>query len=127
MYVMGGLNEQWQMVRETNIFDPETGAWTKGPELPGDEMNGFSPAAAVHDGELYVSVADGGLYRLTSEGWQKASAAKPTGDPRAGRRRQWRVSRLCRGCGGEIVPAWPGAGSHRQNQALSYPLLAGRD
>jgi hypothetical protein len=77
MYVMGGLDDNWKMVRETNIFDPETGVWTKGPDLPGDEMNGFGPAACVHDGDLYVSVADGGLYRLTAEGWQKASSAKP--------------------------------------------------
>jgi hypothetical protein len=77
MYVMGGFDEKSGIVRETDIYDPATNTWTKGPELPGGDLNGFSPAACVHDGELYVSVADGGLYRLAADGWQKTSKATP--------------------------------------------------
>jgi hypothetical protein len=42
-------------------------------------MNGFAPAACVHDGHLYVSVADGSLYRLNSstQQWVKAGTSTP--------------------------------------------------
>ena len=41
-------------------------------------MNGFGPAAAALDGQLYVSVDDGGLYRLgTANAWEPIGRATP--------------------------------------------------
>ena len=79
MYVLGGFDEQGKITKEVSIYDPRTSIWTKGPSLPGDERDGFSPAACAHDGTLYVSVADGGIYRLDESGqqWEKTGSATP--------------------------------------------------
>jgi hypothetical protein len=79
MYVLGGFDEHGKIVKEVSIYDPATGVWTNGPVLPGNEIDGFSPAACVHDGGLYVSVADGGLYRLdeSKQQWEKSGKATP--------------------------------------------------
>jgi uncharacterized GH25 family protein len=79
IYVIGGFNDKAEVVREVAIYDPATDRWTKGPELPGDEENAFAPAACEHDGDLYVSMADGGVYRLdeSKQIWQKAGSATP--------------------------------------------------
>ena len=52
----GGFNDRGKIVREVAVYDSKTDQWGNGPVLPGDEMNGFPPAACVHDGMLYVSV-----------------------------------------------------------------------
>ncbi len=79
MYVMGGMDDKNRIVHDVDIYDPATGQWTKGPALPGDEIDGFSPAACVDGGKLYVSVADGSLYRLNdaTQMWEKAGATTP--------------------------------------------------
>jgi hypothetical protein len=79
MYVVGGFDDRGKIVREVAIYDPKADRWTDGPALPGGEMNGFAPAACVHDGVLYVSVADGSLYRLDAAGqqWEKLGASTP--------------------------------------------------
>ena len=80
MYVLGGLDEHGAIVRTVSIYDPAIGAWSQGPALPGGSaIDGFSPAACMHDGKLYVSVADGGLYRLdeSRQQWEKAGQATP--------------------------------------------------
>ena len=42
-------------------------------------MNGFSPAACVVDGRLFVSVGDGSLHRLSASrgGWEPVATATP--------------------------------------------------
>lgn len=80
MYVIGGFNKSAMVSRDVDIFDPKTGVWTKGPKLPGkDENNGFAPAACVHNGSLYMSLADGALYRLnqSAQAWEMAGQATP--------------------------------------------------
>ncbi len=77
LYVIGGFDEKSEVIHAVSIYDPKDGQWTKGPELPGDEVNAFAPAACVHNGELYVSTADGTLYRLNNktQSWDKAGSA----------------------------------------------------
>lgn len=80
MYVLGGFDEHDKVVRNVSIYDPASGDWSEGPTLPGGAAtDGFAPAACVHDGKLYVSVADGGLYRLdeSRQHWEKAGQATP--------------------------------------------------
>jgi hypothetical protein len=79
MYVVGGFDDHGKIIREVAIYDSKTGEWSTGPALPGDEMNGFAPAACVHDGVLYVSVADGSLYRMDAAGkqWELLGASTP--------------------------------------------------
>jgi outer membrane protein assembly factor BamB len=79
LYAMGGFDDHGKVIHEVSIYDPKTGLWTQGPDLPGTEIDGFAPAACVHEGKLYVSVADGTLYRLndSQEKWEKAGNATP--------------------------------------------------
>ncbi|HEX4232482.1 MAG TPA: hypothetical protein VHZ07_27720 [Bryobacteraceae bacterium] len=80
MYVLGGFDEHSDVVRAVSIYDPGTGIWSERPGLPGGTAtDGFAPAACVHDGKLYVSVADGGLYRPddSRQQWEKAGQATP--------------------------------------------------
>jgi N-acetylneuraminic acid mutarotase len=80
IYVLGGFDDHGKIVRDVSIYDPASGRWSEGPALPGDApTDGFASAACVHHGKLYVSVADGGLYRLNQSRrlWEKASQATP--------------------------------------------------
>ena len=79
MFVMGGITDMGRVVGDVDIYDPRTKAWTKGPALPGSGVNPFAPAAAVDAGSLYVSVADGTLYRLdrSEQSWEKVGRGAP--------------------------------------------------
>ena len=79
MYVMGGITDKGAIVQDVDIYDPGTNMWTKGPGLPGTGINAFAPAATVYNGSLYVSVADGTLYRLNEsmERWDEMGRATP--------------------------------------------------
>lgn len=80
MYVLGGFDEHGKVVKKVSIYDPLTGAWAEGPALPGTAaIDGFAPAACVNDGNLFVSVADGGLYRLddAAQQWLKSGETTP--------------------------------------------------
>ena len=79
VHVFGGFDERSQVVRGSSIYDMASGEWSKGPELPGGAMNGFGPAATVVGRNLYVSVDNGGLYRLNDDAstWTKVAQATP--------------------------------------------------
>ncbi|MBS1874685.1 MAG: hypothetical protein JSU00_15830 [Acidobacteria bacterium] len=79
MFAMGGIDAEGAVSAEVNIYNPATGLWTKGPTLPGAGMNTFAPAACVHRGRLYVSLADGVIHRLdeSTRRWIEAGRATP--------------------------------------------------
>ncbi len=79
IYVMGGFNESAKPSRRVEVFDTIKGRWSEGPDLPGDSMNGFAPASCVQDRRLFVSVGDGGLYRLNPEAksWEWVADTTP--------------------------------------------------
>ena len=68
LYVIGGMNEDHDVVRTVSIYDPETESWNSGPELPGDGMQGFGVSAWNLGGRLFASGTDGRLYRLSLDG-----------------------------------------------------------
>ena len=76
VYVIGGLTTSGRGSRSVDIYDPVKKAWTKGPDIPEPDMNGFSPAAAVAGGELYLSVADGKVFGLSKkrDAWNAIAA-----------------------------------------------------
>jgi hypothetical protein len=76
VYVIAGLTDDGGTSHEVDVFDPATRKWTTGPQIPGDRMNGFSPAAVVLDGHLYVSPADGTVYRLAGDKWEPTATLK---------------------------------------------------
>jgi N-acetylneuraminic acid mutarotase len=77
LYVIGGITPSGAVSTDVDIFDPETKSWTKGPSLPGPNMRGFAPAAAVHNGALYISVSDGAVFRLQKDRWEEAASSTP--------------------------------------------------
>jgi N-acetylneuraminic acid mutarotase len=79
VYVIGGFDDRAKIVRGMSIYDVATESWSEGPALPGGPMNGFGAAAATVGGRLFVSIDDGGLYRLndTATAWDKAGQATP--------------------------------------------------
>jgi N-acetylneuraminic acid mutarotase len=79
MYVLGGMDDHGTISHQVDIYDPKSHLWTNGPLLPGGEIAGFAPAACVHDGKLYVSIADGSLYRLNEPKgqWEKLADTTP--------------------------------------------------
>lgn len=79
LYVIGGIDHADKVQSTVNVLDTTTGAWSEGPALPKGPINGFSPAAAVHAGRLYVSVGDGGLHRLSVDGiaWEPVATKTP--------------------------------------------------
>jgi N-acetylneuraminic acid mutarotase len=79
MYVIGGFDAKNQIVRDVAVYDPATNTWSQGPQLPDGPGISFAPAAAVHHGDLYVSVSDGTLYRLNKASiqWEKTGKSTP--------------------------------------------------
>jgi N-acetylneuraminic acid mutarotase len=78
VYVIGGMNEEDHVELKVDIYDPATKSWKAGTPIPGPRRNGFSPAACVAGGHLFVSVADGKVHRLSDPGdaWQQTGELK---------------------------------------------------
>jgi hypothetical protein len=70
--VIGGMNEEREIVRDVHTFDPSSGAWQSIAAFPGQGMNGFGVAACNVGGVVYASGSDGTLYRLgaISDSWR---------------------------------------------------------
>jgi N-acetylneuraminic acid mutarotase len=79
LYVMGGLDQEVKRLQLTEIYDPATDSWSKGPSFPGGDRNGFAPSAAVMNGSLYMNMADGSMQRLSDKGdaWVQAGKSEP--------------------------------------------------
>ncbi|MGB7160531.1 MAG: kelch repeat-containing protein [Tepidisphaeraceae bacterium] len=76
--VIGGFDENSDPSLETIVYDPKSDKWTPGPSLPGEDQNGFAPAACTHDGIVYASVADGSFLRLAGgKRWEKLATTTP--------------------------------------------------
>ena len=68
VYAVGGLNPDGEVELTVDVFDVAARTWSKGPKLPGPALNGFTPGLCEKDGRLYVSPADGVVYRLAAAG-----------------------------------------------------------
>ena len=68
LYVLGGMTEDSGPTTAVTVYDPKAGAWSQGPPLPGDAMNGFGCAAFSRGGRLYASTYDGRVQRLAEDG-----------------------------------------------------------
>jgi hypothetical protein len=79
LYVIGGFTEEEEISRRVDIFDSAGGTWSSGPELPGEPINGFAPAACTVAGRVHVSVADGSVHRLAETGsdWEPVASVVP--------------------------------------------------
>ncbi|OJW09415.1 MAG: galactose oxidase [Planctomycetales bacterium 71-10] len=70
LYVLGGLVGGGMTVdRGVDVFDPASGAWSKGPDLPGGgRTEGFGTSAFEVAGRIYYSGASGRIFRLSDAG-----------------------------------------------------------
>ncbi len=77
VYVCGGLTAEGKSVRKVEVLDVASGKWSSGPDFPGDDRVGFSPAATVAGERIILSTSDTGVYRLLADGsaWGKVSTA----------------------------------------------------
>lgn len=73
LYVIGGLTEKLDFSQEVNIYDPATGQWSFGPDLPKSEYNGFGSSAFAVNDRLYASSLSDQLLVLSDDGnnWQQ--------------------------------------------------------
>lgn len=79
VYVLGGFDSSSDPALRVDILDLGTRAWLRGPDLPGPDDNGFAPAACELDGKIYVSVSDGGMYKLDVDAgtWREVAQTTP--------------------------------------------------
>jgi Kelch motif len=117
VYVIGGLTAAGEIELTVNVFDPEKNSWTQGPAVPGPSGNGFSPASCVLNNRLYISVADGKLYRLAGMGegqvWEEAGALK---QPRI-------VHRMVATAAGQLITI---GGAYKGSNIASLEVIAAR-
>ena len=78
LYVLGGLVGGGMSVdRRVDVYDPASGAWSRGPELPGGgRTEGFGTSAFEVAGQVYYSGASGRIFRLAEAGdaWEAVGA-----------------------------------------------------
>jgi outer membrane protein assembly factor BamB len=67
IYAIGGMQPDGKVTRRTSVFDQTAGQWREGPELPGEEMDGFGTACCTLNDRLYVSTSSGKLLRLSAD------------------------------------------------------------
>lgn len=69
LYVLGGLQSDTTISHQVDIFDPSTGKWSKGPDIPnGTKAEGFGTAAFTINNRLYYNGVTGPIYRLSQDG-----------------------------------------------------------
>ncbi|QVL31761.1 hypothetical protein KIH39_23445 [Telmatocola sphagniphila] len=78
VYVVCGMNEENEIEKAVDIFEVKSRAWSEGPPVPGPMLNGFAPAVCTCNNRVYVSPADGKIYRLTEkqDGWEEVGSLK---------------------------------------------------
>jgi hypothetical protein len=77
---LGGMDEKADISRRVDFFDPATGKWSEGPQLPGTGMSGFGVSAwtlrdkALNE-NLYVSGFNGRVFKLADDGskWERVA------------------------------------------------------
>jgi hypothetical protein len=78
LYVLGGLiGGVMKVDRRVDVYDPASGAWSRGPELVGGgRTEGFGASAFDIAGRLYVSGSSGRIFRLDESGeqWEAVGA-----------------------------------------------------
>lgn len=68
VYFLGGMDDGGGTSLEVDIFEVDTGKWSKGPDLPPGPMKGFGCSAIAQAGTIYSSGMKGDLYRLEPDG-----------------------------------------------------------
>jgi hypothetical protein len=115
VYVLGGLGADAAAGRTTEIYDVAADKWASGPEFPGSDRVGFSPAAGTVNGRVILNPSSGAVLRLSADGkaWETVAQAS--------RRRM--VHRLIP-VGGDRVALVGGAGGGENVAAIEVLSVA---
>ncbi|MCY3732239.1 MAG: hypothetical protein OXF98_12930 [Rhodospirillaceae bacterium] len=73
IYALGGLTPEAGPQLRVDVLDIATGEWSRGPDLPqAGSLQGFGVAAMSRRNRVFMSQADGKVYRLDagSDSWQ---------------------------------------------------------
>lgn len=75
VFVIGGLTEETEFSRQVDVLDSRTSAWSRGPDLPKSEMNGFGASAFAIDDRVYASSMSNSLLVLSADErrWEQAA------------------------------------------------------
>jgi len=78
VYVIGGMDDSNEVTLGTDIYDPQTNTWSKGPAIPGQGFDGFGSSAIGTKAGLFVTSASGSLFRLSDDSvaWQEVTKLK---------------------------------------------------
>lgn len=78
LYVIGGMESDNGMTTEVAIYDPATRVWSEGPDLPGNDSEGFGASAFAVENKLCVSTRNGQLLSLQpgADKWERLGALK---------------------------------------------------
>jgi outer membrane protein assembly factor BamB len=79
VWFLGGLDSHDELSRGADWFDPASGHWGKGPDLPKGTMAGFGIAACVEGGRLFISPFSGKVYALSADEtqWELTTTLNP--------------------------------------------------
>jgi hypothetical protein len=76
IWFIGGMESPDKPSRAVDWFEPATGKWGKGPDLPDGPMAGFGTAACEQGGRLYASPLSGAVLALSPDGTKWEEVAK---------------------------------------------------
>jgi hypothetical protein len=71
-----GMTDASEVTRRVDFLDPNTGEWSEGPELPGEQVHGFGVSAWNLNGKLYASGIGGELWQLADDGSRWSEVAR---------------------------------------------------
>ena len=74
IWFLGGMDSKDEPSRAVDWFEPATGKWGKGPELPDGSMAGFGIAGCAAGGRVFASPLSGKISALSEDGgrWEEA-------------------------------------------------------
>lgn len=75
IYAIGGMDDTGDMTTNVNVYDPQSNAWSKGPKIPGESVEGFGLSAFGTENGLFASCRSGTVYQLSADGdsWKAIS------------------------------------------------------
>lgn len=65
LYFIGGMTGSNEPTLAVDIYDPASGSWTSGPELPKGKLKGFGNSAVTVGDRIYVSGLGGDIHALS--------------------------------------------------------------
>lgn len=68
VYCIGGMDSDNKTTTAVEVYDTATGQWSKGPDLPAGQFQGFACSAIAQGGRIYANAFQGDVLRLSLDG-----------------------------------------------------------